>query len=254
MVTDEAGTEVERLEAKAAVRRQAAQLPLPVPPREKRGDLLQGAPPPPRRLRLAPAPPRREQTLANNSRLVVVDQGGGPYRVLVRERPSQLGVQVPPPGRQRGRAGAARRPLADRPAAAQVRLSRPRGTGPSPSSTTASTTPTPTPPNAPISPCSSAWEHATTSRASRRVPQDRRRAVQVPRGRDRRPRSRFFTPDQLALLRNFVSVRGGGLLMLGGPDAFVDGKYDRTPVGDLLPVYLNKAAGRAGRTRNTAWS
>ena len=26
----------------------------------------------------------------------------------------------------------------------------------------------------------------------------------------------FFTPDQLALLRNFVSQRGGGLLMLGG--------------------------------------
>ena len=32
----------------------------------------------------------------------------------------------------------------------------------------------------------------------------------------------FFTPDQLALLRNFVSQRGGGLLMLGGPDSFVE--------------------------------
>src|SRR6185312_8179342 len=52
----------------------------------------------------------------------------------------------------------------------------------------------------------------------------------------------FFTQDQLALLRNFVSRRGGGLLMLGGPDSFVDGKYDRTPVGDLLPVYLNRRA------------
>src|SRR5207245_1480430 len=41
----------------------------------------------------------------------------------------------------------------------------------------------------------------------------------------------FFTPDQLALLRTFVSQRGGGLLMLGGPDAFADGRYDRTPVG-----------------------
>ena len=50
----------------------------------------------------------------------------------------------------------------------------------------------------------------------------------------------FFTPDQLALLRNFVSQRGGGLLMLGGPDSFADGKYDRTPVGELLPVYLNR--------------
>ncbi len=51
----------------------------------------------------------------------------------------------------------------------------------------------------------------------------------------------FFSPDQLALLRNFVSVRGGGLLMLGGPDSFAEGKYDRTPVGELLPVYLNRA-------------
>jgi uncharacterized membrane protein len=50
----------------------------------------------------------------------------------------------------------------------------------------------------------------------------------------------FFTPDQLALLRNFVSQRGGGLLMLGGPDSFAEGKYDRTPVGDLLPVYLDR--------------
>ncbi len=50
----------------------------------------------------------------------------------------------------------------------------------------------------------------------------------------------FFTPDQQALLRNFVSQRGGGLLMLGGPDSFAEGKYDKTPVGELLPVYLNR--------------
>ena len=42
-----------------------------------------------------------------------------------------------------------------------------------------------------------------------------------------------------------MSQRGGGLLMLGGPDSFADGKYDRTPVGELLPVYLN----RPGRGR-----
>src|SRR5205085_359106 len=50
----------------------------------------------------------------------------------------------------------------------------------------------------------------------------------------------FFTQDQLTLLRNFVNHRGGGLLMLGGPDSFAEGKYDRTPVGELLPVYLNR--------------
>ncbi len=54
--------------------------------------------------------------------------------------------------------------------------------------------------------------------------------------------SSFFTQDQLTLLRNFVSARGGGLLMLGGPDSFADGRYDRTPVGDLLPVYLNRSS------------
>jgi uncharacterized membrane protein len=51
----------------------------------------------------------------------------------------------------------------------------------------------------------------------------------------------FFRPDQLALIRSFVSTRGGGLLMLGGPDSFSEGRYDRTPVGDLLPVYLNRS-------------
>ena len=30
--------------------------------------------------------------------------------------------------------------------------------------------------------------------------------------------------------------------MLGGPDSFSDGKYDRTPVGEMLPVYLNEPA------------
>ena len=50
-------------------------------------------------------------------------------------------------------------------------------------------------------------------------------------------------------MRNFVSQRGGGLLMLGGPDSFADGKYDRTPVGELLPVYLNGWHGLGGGSR-----
>ena len=50
----------------------------------------------------------------------------------------------------------------------------------------------------------------------------------------------FFTQDQLTLLQNFVSRRGGGLLMLGGPDSFAAGQYDRTPVGSLLPVYVER--------------
>jgi uncharacterized membrane protein len=51
----------------------------------------------------------------------------------------------------------------------------------------------------------------------------------------------FFTPDQAALLQKFVSERGGGFLMLGGMESFQEGKYQRTPVGDMLPVYLDRA-------------
>lgn len=50
----------------------------------------------------------------------------------------------------------------------------------------------------------------------------------------------FFTADQLLLLQRFVSERGGGFLMLGGADSFQNGKYYHTPVGDMLPVYLDK--------------
>jgi uncharacterized membrane protein len=50
----------------------------------------------------------------------------------------------------------------------------------------------------------------------------------------------FFTPDQSALLQKYVSERGGGFLMLGGMECFEQGKYQRTPVGDMLPVYLDR--------------
>jgi uncharacterized membrane protein len=50
--------------------------------------------------------------------------------------------------------------------------------------------------------------------------------------------SGFFTPDQATLLQKFVSERGGGFLMLGGMETFQQGRYQRTPIGDMLPVYL----------------
>ena len=50
----------------------------------------------------------------------------------------------------------------------------------------------------------------------------------------------FFTQDQLSLLQQFVSRRGGGLLMLGGNHSFGEGGYQRTAVGDMLPVYLDR--------------
>src|SRR5688572_12725794 len=52
--------------------------------------------------------------------------------------------------------------------------------------------------------------------------------------------AQFFSADQLALLQRFVSERGGGFLMLGGQETFQQGKYQRTPVGDMLPVYLDQ--------------
>lgn len=53
--------------------------------------------------------------------------------------------------------------------------------------------------------------------------------------------SAFFTPAQAAVLQRFVSERGGGLLMLGGMESFAEGGYARTPIGDLLPVSLDRA-------------
>ncbi len=53
----------------------------------------------------------------------------------------------------------------------------------------------------------------------------------------------FFTADQMTLLERFVSERGGGLLMLGGAESFRHGNYDRTPVGRMLPLYLNAVEG-----------
>lgn len=50
----------------------------------------------------------------------------------------------------------------------------------------------------------------------------------------------LFTTDQMTLISRFVSERGGGLLMLGGPDSFEKGKFAKTPVADVLPVYLQR--------------
>jgi hypothetical protein len=54
----------------------------------------------------------------------------------------------------------------------------------------------------------------------------------------------FFTHDQLTLLERFVSERGGGVMMLGGRDSFHHGGWQRTPLKDALPVYLDRPAQR----------
>ena len=50
----------------------------------------------------------------------------------------------------------------------------------------------------------------------------------------------FFTPVQAALLHRFVAERGGSVLMLGGMESFREGHYQQTPIGELLPVYLDR--------------
>ena len=59
----------------------------------------------------------------------------------------------------------------------------------------------------------------------------------------------FFSADQMLLLRRFVNQRGGGLMMLGGIDSFESGGYQKTPVGEALPVYLGKS-GNIGNLRD----
>ena len=48
----------------------------------------------------------------------------------------------------------------------------------------------------------------------------------------------FFTHDQLAMLADFASVRGGGLLFLGGRRSFAEGGYAGTPLADVMPVVV----------------
>lgn len=51
----------------------------------------------------------------------------------------------------------------------------------------------------------------------------------------------FFTQEQMHLIERFVSERGGALLMLGGQECYQSGGYANTPVGRMLPVYLDRA-------------
>jgi uncharacterized membrane protein len=184
-------------------------------------------------------PAAAEQTSANNSRLVVVDQGGGPYRVLyVGGRPNWEFKYL-------------RRALDDDDQVDLVGMIRIAKKQPKFDFQTKGSRST--------SQFYDGFDLADPDTAARAdqpvlVRLGTRDADEL---RDGFPRtaeelyqyhaivvddleSAFFTPDQLALLRNFVSQRGGGFLMLGGGESFAEGKYDKTPVGDLLPVYLDR--------------
>lgn len=58
----------------------------------------------------------------------------------------------------------------------------------------------------------------------------------------------FFSQDQLNMLRDFVSQRGGGLLTLGGTHAFSEGGYRDTPLADVLPLTLPEVAEGSGES------
>jgi uncharacterized membrane protein len=49
----------------------------------------------------------------------------------------------------------------------------------------------------------------------------------------------FFTFDQLRWIEEFVSRRGGTLMILGGSKSLTAGGYINTPIADLLPVFLS---------------
>ena len=259
-VIDEAGKVVERQEAKSTGDGKPLSFRFQFRPERKGRQLLPRPRLPGRggrqdRGRTRSRRPRSEQTLANNSRLVVVDQGGGPYRVLYVS------------GRPNWEFKFLRRAVADDEQVQLVGLLRIARRQPKFDFQSSAR-------NRTISPLFDGFDHPDPDTAERAD-----QSVLVRLGtldevelRDGFPKTAedlyryhaividdleaaFFTQDQLGLLRNFVSTRGGGLLMLGGPDSFADGKYDRTPVGELLPVYLNgpAAAPGTGARRATNW-
>ena len=50
----------------------------------------------------------------------------------------------------------------------------------------------------------------------------------------------FFSGEQLRMLADFVSVRGGGLLVLGGRASLSEGGFAGTPLADVLPLTLSR--------------
>ena len=62
----------------------------------------------------------------------------------------------------------------------------------------------------------------------------------------------FFTHDQLDMIADFVSERGGGLLLLGGSRSFAEGGWTGTPVEEVMPVLMAQGAVRGAGRADTA--
>lgn len=240
VVTDEAGKEVARQSATPASDTETVPLRFQIRP-ERAGVGFYRV-----QARLASEmakadAPSAEQTLANNGRLVAVDRGGGPYRVLyVCGRPNwefkylRRAVEDDQEVQLVGLVRVARKE-----AKFNFRDMKAQ----------------------PNNPLFRGFDHPDDETAERRdqpvlIRLNTENEVELRGGFPQTAadlyryhavivddlEAAFFTPDQQLLLRNFVSRRGGGFLMLGGPDTFAAGKYDRTPVGDLLPVFLDGSA------------
>jgi uncharacterized membrane protein len=59
----------------------------------------------------------------------------------------------------------------------------------------------------------------------------------------------LFTNRQMELVRDFVEKRGGALLVTGGRNAFTEGKYEGSPLEDVLPVVMYPESERSTTTR-----
>jgi uncharacterized membrane protein len=186
--------------------------------------------------------PNAEATLANNERQVVVDRGGGPYRVLyVGGRPNWEFKFL-----RRALAGDDQIDLVGlvRIARREPRFAFRRHAAES------------------TNPLFSGFEHPDEESAERYdqpvfVWLDAKNEQELRQGFPKTAdelykydavilddvEAAYFTQEQMALVKNFVSRRGGGLLMLGGPDSLAAGKYERTPIGSVLPVYCSSVAG-----------
>jgi uncharacterized membrane protein len=60
----------------------------------------------------------------------------------------------------------------------------------------------------------------------------------------------FFSLDQLRMISDFISDRGGSFLMLGGRHSYALGGYTGTPLEDVLPIFLDDGSVNVSDTQN----
>ncbi|MDA7881210.1 hypothetical protein N9A94_02805 [Akkermansiaceae bacterium] len=195
------------------------------------------------RIEIASDSDEEEATLVNNSRLVTLNRGSGPYRILyVSGRPNWeykflnralaeddevdlVGLirvaRREPKFQWRGRNGVASNQLFQ---------------GLDPNDDTADT-------DQPVMVRLNTRDEHEFSSGFPRKPEDlfEYQAVII----DDLERA-FFSVDQMDLLDTFVSRRGGSLLMLGGVESLAHGGYDKSPIGKMLPVHLGSPGGPIG--------